>query len=71
MITSTCAFQQVNIVFDSYLDESIKAGERERSQLVSQPLVIVNMQEESHIPVHIEKFCANNSNKENLQKLAK
>ena len=29
------------------------------------------MQEESHIPVQIEKFWANNSNKENLQKLAK
>ena len=29
MITNTCAFQQVNIVFDSYLDESIKVGERE------------------------------------------
>ena len=44
MITNTCAFQQVNIVFDSYLDESIKVGERER-RTVSQPLVIVNMQE--------------------------
>ena len=29
------------------------------------------MQEESYIPVQIEKFWANNSNKENLQKLAK
>ena len=70
MITNTCAFLQVNIVFDSYLDESIKVGERER-RTVSQPLVIVNMQEESHIPVQIAKFWANNSNKENLQKLAK
>ena len=70
MLTNTCAFQQVNIVFDSYLDESIKVGERER-KTVSQPLVIVNMQEESHIPVQIEKFWANNSNKETLQKLAK
>ena len=68
--TNTCAFQQVNIVFDSYLDESIKVGERER-RTVSQPLVIVNMQEESHIPVQIGKFWANNSNNENLQKLAK
>ena len=70
MITNICAFLQVNIVFDSYLGESIKVGERER-RAVSQPLVIVNMQEESHIPVQIEKFWANNSNKENLQKLAK
>ena len=69
-ITNTCAFQQVNIVFDSYLDESIKFGERER-RTVSRPLVIVNMQEESHIPAQIEKFWENNSNKENLQKLAK
>ena len=70
MITNTCETQQVNIVFDSYLDESIKVGERER-RTVSQLLVIVNMQEESHIPVQIEKFWANNSNNENLQKLEK
>ena len=70
MITNTCAFQQVNIGFDSYLDESIKVGERER-RAVSQPLVSINMQEELHIPVQIEKFWANNSKKENLQKLAK
>ena len=70
MITNTCETQQVNIVFDSYLDESIKVGKRER-RTVSQLLVIVNMQEESHIPVQIEKFWTNNSNNENLQKLEK
>ena len=59
MITNTCAFQQVNTVFDSYLDESIKVGERER-RIVSQPLVIVNMQEES-LALLAKEFFINKS----------
>ena len=70
-ILSVCEFNQLNIIYDSYITESIKYGERQRRAFSIEPLVFVNLQETSFIPEQIEKFWADDSNKENLQEISR
>ena len=57
------------MLYDSY--ESIKYGEWQRQAFSIEPLVFVNLQETSFIPEQIEKFWADDSNKENLQEISR
>ena len=70
-ILSVCEFNQLNIIYDSYITESIKYGERQRRAFSIEPLVFVNLQERSFIPEQVEMFCAGNSNKEKLQEISR
>ena len=69
-IVNICSFTQLDIVYDSYIEDSIKYCERQRRSPCN-PLVFVNLQQSSFIPVQIEKFWACTTNKENLQLLSR
>ena len=70
-ILSVCEFNQLNVIYYSYITESIKYGEWQRQAFSIEPLVFVNLQETSFIPEQIEKFWADDSNKENLQEISR
>ena len=55
-ILSVCEFNQLNVIYDSYVTESIKYGEWQRQAFSIEPLVFVNLQETSFIPEQIESF---------------
>ena len=69
-ILSVCVFNQFNIVYHSYIIESIIYDERQRRVFSTEPLMFVNLQQKCFIAVLIEKFWANDSNKENLQEIS-
>ena len=77
-VLSISAFNQLNIVYGSYMTESIKYGKRlndygkRLSQGVStKPLNICKFGATTITPVQIEMFWANDSNKENLQEVSR
>ena len=70
-ILSVCEFNQLNIIYDSYITKSIKYGERQRRAFSIEPLVSVNLQETSFILEQMETFWADGSNKENLQEMSR
>ena len=47
---SICQFQELHWIFHSYIEKSIKEGERKR-RLAGQPLELVVIQEDTRIPV--------------------
>ena len=55
-ILSVCEFNQLNVIYYSYITESIKYGEWQRQAFSIEPLVFVNLQETSFIPEQIESF---------------
>ncbi|NQY43710.1 MAG: hypothetical protein HRT87_10240 [Legionellales bacterium] len=63
MIKSTCKFQRLDIVFDSYIEQSTKEGER-MSRYLGEPLG-----ETTKIPVQVDRFWASPKNKEMFQSL--
>ena len=69
--TKVCKADQVDFIFDSYIENSIKEGERQRRSAVGAPLQFVRLEETTLIPVQIERFWSCSRNKEMLQILAK
>ena len=68
--TKVCKYDQVDLIFDSYNESSIKEGERQRRSAVGAPLQFVRLEETTPIPVQIERFWSCSKNKERLQILA-
>ena len=57
---------QIDIIYDSYLENSIKECERIRRSRDCEPLEFVNLKATSPIPVQIDRFWASGKNKETL-----
>ena len=62
---------KADFIFDSYIENSIKEGKRQRRSAMGAPLQFVRLQETTSIPVQIERFWSCSENKEMLQILAK
>jgi hypothetical protein len=69
IITASNA-NRVDIVYDSYLENSVKEAERMR-RYSNEPIEIVNLNLDSVMPVEIDKFWASPTNKEKLQILSR
>ena len=61
--------EQIDIIYDSYLEDSIKECERIRRESECEPLEFVNLTMQSSIPVQMDRFWACGKNKENLELL--
>ena len=70
IVISTCTFQQLQVVYDSYVESSIKECERKRRS-TCQPLEYLNLQLCSDVPTQADRFWASTSNKEKLQQLSR
>ena len=57
----------MDIIYDSYLEESVKEGERIRRRNTCEPLEYYNLTRLSKLPVQMERFWACGKNKEQLQ----
>ena len=69
-IKNVCIFNQLDVVYDSYIMNPVKYCERIRRSSCH-PLEFVNLTKQSFIPVQIDKFWACTTNKENLQLLSR
>ena len=67
-VQNSCEFNNLNIVFDSYIEDSIKEGER-RSRVNCEPLEVINKSLASKSSVQIDQFWASPANKIAIQKL--
>ena len=67
-VQHSCVFYHLDIVFDGYIEDSIKEGER-RSHVNCEHLEVINMLLARKIPVQIDQFWASPANKIALQKL--
>ena len=68
---SAVGSKSLHIVYDSYLEDSIKECERMRRNAEIEPLEYVELSLSSPIPVQIKRFWACSKNKENLQLLSR
>ena len=66
-ILSSVKADIVDIIYDSYLENSIKECERIRRRSKGQPLEFFGMNEGSPIPTQLDHFWDGSKNKENLQ----
>ena len=66
-IKRTCTFSRLDVVFESYLEDSIKDGEKRRSEC--EPLEHQKMLLSTPIPVQTNRFWECAANKESLQVL--
>ena len=63
--------EEIDIVYDSYLEHSIKECERIRHHSSREPLEFVNMKTATPIPVQMDRFWACGSNKEAIQEISR
>ena len=63
--------EEIDIVHDSYLEDSIKECERIRCRRSCEPLEFVNMKITTPIPVQMDCFWACGSNKEAIQVISR
>ena len=71
MITKVGEANQIDIVFDSYVENSIKELTRESRSNDVEPVEYVNILLESPPPVEVDRFWASSKNKEELQILSR
>ena len=60
----------IHFVFDSYIEMSLKEGERMRRSDSTSGIDIIGMNKDTPIPKQLDKFWASDENKKNLQMLA-
>ena len=60
----------LNIIYDSYIESSLKACERDRRS-EKDTLEIMNIKLQSPIPVQVERFWSSDQNKESIQALSR
>ena len=63
--------EEIDIVYDSYLEDSIKECERIPRCSSCEPLEFVNMKTATPIPVQMHCFWACGSNKETIQEISR
>ena len=59
---------RIDLVFDSYLDRSIKDSERQKRETKT-PIDLMEMDRKTPIPVQMDRFWPSNKNKANLETL--
>ena len=69
-VKSIFQFQELHWIFDSYIENSIKEGERKR-RLAGQSIELVVIQEHTRIPLQRDRFWSSSSNKEKVQDLCR
>ena len=70
IIYNSCTFQRFDIIYDSYIEQSIKFSERQR-WAITNGILVCNIECSSYIPSQMEKFGACDRNKENLQLISR
>ena len=70
-MTSVSKFDTIHIVYDSYIDDSIKEAERIRRAKESDPLEYIDLSLQSPLPVQLDRFWACSRNKEKIQALSR
>ena len=68
-ITHIAEANEIHIVYDSYLENSLKGHERSRRSAEVEPLEFVNLSQQSPVPVQLERFWACSVNKVNLRSI--
>ena len=71
MITKVGEANQIDIVFNSYVENSIKESTRASRSNAVEPVEYVNILLESSPPVEVDRFWASSKNKEELQILSR
>ena len=66
IIYNSCTFQRLDIIYDSYIEQSIKFSKRQM-QVATNGILVFNIECSSYIPSQMEKFWAFSKKKENLQ----
>ena len=66
MIVTTCGTNRIEIIYDSYIENSIKESERAH-RLEVQPIDVIDLNLDSIMPVEMKSFWASPSNKHQLQ----
>ena len=69
-INNVCSHNTLNIIYDSYIESSLKACEKDRRS-EKDPLEIMNIKLQSPIPVQVERFWSSDQNKESIQALSR
>ena len=72
--SASCLSQNVkfiHLVLDSYIEMSLKEGERMRRTDPSTGIDLIGMNRDTPIPLQLEKFWASQENKRNLQLLVR
>ena len=67
-VQNSCEFNHLDIVFHSYIEDSIIEDDR-RSRVNCEPLEVINLSLTLKIPIQIDRFWASPANKIALQKL--
>ena len=70
-MTSVSKFDTIHIVYDSYIDDSIKEAEGIKRAKESDPLEYTDLSLQSPLPVQLDRFWACSRNKEKIQALSK
>ena len=70
VVSKVCSHEMLHVIFYSYLESSVKDGERLRRSDVT-PIELVELDGATPIPVSLNKFWASSSNKEKLQLLVR
>ena len=66
-VPNSTEYNYLDIVFDSYIDDSIKEGERSRVDF--DPIEVINMSLASKIRAQINRFWVSPANENALQRL--
>ncbi len=61
----------IHFVLDSYIEMSLKEGERMRRADLTTGIKVISMDKETPIPQQLDKFWASKENKQNLQELVR
>lgn len=71
MVRSQCNVDNIHVVFDSYIECSVKECERMRRSQFTQILELATINELTPIPVQMNKFWTSGTNKRNLELLVR
>ena len=69
-VKGICDYQRIDVVFDSYVERSLKDCERKRRSSLH-PLEYTSLENDTRIPVQSDRFWASSNNKEKLQILSR
>ena len=69
-MNNVCGYNTLHIIYDSYIENSLKGCERERRS-DQNPLEILNINLQSLIPVQVDRFWECDQNKVNIQALSR
>ena len=70
-ITHIAEADEIHIVYDSYLENSLKGHERSRRSAEVETVEFVNLSQQSPVPVQLERFWAFSVNTVNLQSISR